>query len=153
MEETEGRHEHACRAIATLHGIRFQEGLLEWVKLAVLLEAFDGPDLLFAEVSDMLVAGTGGRAINQNRASAALPFTAAVFAAGEAEIITQNAEESAFAIGIDINGFSIHLKLSNTRHTTARLVLKRNTPIVTAAPVELRDCKIVRWFEGVGLTG
>ena len=44
-QEADARHDHAAGAIAALHGAGLEEGLLERVQLAVLLEALDGGDL------------------------------------------------------------------------------------------------------------
>src|SRR5438874_653099 len=37
--------EHACRALAALHCVELDEGLLQWSERIALLDAFDGRDL------------------------------------------------------------------------------------------------------------
>jgi hypothetical protein len=83
-----------------LEGIEIEEGLLHGMEMAIFFEALDGGDRLhyFAEED---LARTPGRAADQDRACAALPFSAAVFCAGEAELVAQNGEEAGIGIGVD----------------------------------------------------
>jgi hypothetical protein len=66
-----------------------EEGLLHRVKLAVLFEAFNGDDGFSRGVSDGELAGAPRRAVQQNRAGAALAFAATVFGSSEAEFFAK----------------------------------------------------------------
>ncbi len=83
-----------------MEGFEIEEGLLHGMEMAIFFEALDGGDRLhyFAE-------GTWqerrGRAADQDRAGAALAFSAAVFCAGEAEFVAQNGEEAGIGVGVD----------------------------------------------------
>lgn len=59
------------------------------MQFAVRLQAFDGGDLFAFDLLHADEAGADGFAIQQHSAGAALPFTAAVFGAGEAEFFSQ----------------------------------------------------------------
>jgi hypothetical protein len=90
--------------------------LLQGVKFAVLLETFDGGDFAMADGADGCDARAGGHAIKENGAGAALALAAAVLAAGEVEVITQDAQEAALAIGIHGAIFAVDVELGDSGH-------------------------------------
>lgn len=89
LQQAYGAHNHASRAIATLQGVFDNEGFLYWVQLAVGLQAFNGGDLFAFSLFDGDEAGADGFAIQQHCACAALPFSATVLGAGEAQFFSQ----------------------------------------------------------------
>src|SRR6266850_5239636 len=115
-QQREGGENHAGCAEAALHGVVLQKGLLERMQAPVLFETLDGDDGLVADSSNLRMAGTGGHTIDQDGAGAALAFTAAIFTAGEIEIVAQNAEQSSLAVDIDFNGLAIDLKFRDLGH-------------------------------------
>ena len=76
-----------------MHGSRIEKGLLHGGQLAVLLEAFDGCDLLAGRVCDQRLAGVNGLAIHQDGAGAALAFAATVLGSGQVQAIAQDGEQ------------------------------------------------------------
>lgn len=109
LQEADTAHDHSRSAVGALEGVEIQEGLLHGVKLTVFFEAFDGGDRLhyFAEQN---LAGTPRRPADQDRARAALPFTAAVFCAGEAEFVAQNGEKTDIRVGVDWVFLAVNFK-------------------------------------------
>src|SRR5882724_7053005 len=118
LEEGKSGHDHAGGAVGALHGAGVEEGLLEGVEAALLFEALDGGDFSPPDSADGGAAGTDREAIEQDGAGAALAFAAAVFGAGEAEVVAKDAEQGAFAIDVDPEVLPVHVKLSNPGHKT-----------------------------------
>lgn len=116
LEERQRGHNHAGRAITALQGVCIEKSLLERMKPAVLLKAFDGGHRLLADGANRSMAGTSWDAIDENGASAALALAAPIFCAGEIEIIAQHAEKRALRICIDRARGSIDAKLGHVRH-------------------------------------
>ena len=83
-----------------------------------MFEALDGGDFTPADPADGGAARAGRDAIEQDGAGAALAFTAAVPGAGEVEIVAENAEQGAFAIGVDPEILPVYVKLCNPGHKT-----------------------------------
>ena len=102
-QEPDRRHDHAAGAIAALHGARVEEGLLERMQLAVLFEALDGGDLAGGDGLERRHTGTDRCAVDQDGAGAATAFAAAVFRAGQAEIVAEEIEQGAIFLGVDID--------------------------------------------------
>src|SRR5207253_3118512 len=73
---------------------------LQRVEFSVAREAFDGRDFLRADGAARREARTHGHAVDEHGARAALAFAAAVFGAGEREVVAQHAEERTRRIGI-----------------------------------------------------
>ena len=63
-------------------------------------------------------AGANGKALQQNRAGTALTFAAAVFGAGQIQIVTQNAQQCAVRLGVDAATGSVHIQFGDPGHTT-----------------------------------
>src|SRR5205085_64528 len=64
-------------------------------------EALDGADLLVADGADAGVAGADALVVEQDGAGAAAAFAAAVLAAGQAQVVAQDAEQAAVGVGVD----------------------------------------------------
>src|SRR6185369_947504 len=99
--------------ITTLQGIAFDEGRLQRVEFFAAGEAFDRGDLFAGTVGKGCDAGAGCLAVDEDGAGAAFPFAAAVFAAGEREIVAEDAEERAARIGGTFALLSIQLQASH----------------------------------------
>ena len=89
LEKRDAADNHSGSAIGALECALIEEGLLHRVKLAVLFEAFNGDDGFSRGVSDGELAGAPRRAVQQNRAGAALAFAATVFGSSEAEFFAK----------------------------------------------------------------
>src|SRR6185436_6834576 len=99
------------RAVAALEGLGVEERLLHRVQLGVgrvfgpgkrRRKALDRRDGLLPDAPDPRDAGAGAGAVEQHRAGAALPFAAAVAAAGEAEIVAEDGEEAVARLGVNL---------------------------------------------------
>src|SRR5262249_16832899 len=71
-EERRARPHHARRAEAALQAVLLPEALLHGVELAVLLEAFDGGDLVPIRLDREHRARLDGRPVEKDRAGAAV---------------------------------------------------------------------------------
>src|SRR5581483_2097970 len=95
-------HDHARLAIAALRHIVLEPRLLHLVELAVLRQAFDGGDLLARGAADREGTRTHRRAVDVHGAGTALRDAAAVFRAGEADILTDHPEQRRIRVDIDV---------------------------------------------------
>lgn len=100
--------------------------------MPVVTEAFDGRHFAMADAADGGYAGPGGDAVQQNGAGAALPLAAAVFAAGQIQIIAQDAQEGALAFDIHGAVLAVHIQFGDAWHKSNRVdnpILKLNGEI------------------------
>jgi hypothetical protein len=120
-EEREAAHDHSRSAVGALKGFEIEEGLLDGMEMSIFFEAFDCGDGLnhFAEGE---LAGTAGRTADQDRAGAALPFSAAVFCAGEAEFIAENGEEAGVWVGVDWVFPAVYFQFEWRSHSASRRI-------------------------------
>ena len=109
-------HDHAAGAVAALHGAGVEEGLLERVQLAVLLEALDGGDLAGGDRAELGDARARRRAVDQHRAGAATALAAAVLGAGQAEVVAEHAEQRPIAIGVDADRLAVDPQFLDVGH-------------------------------------
>jgi len=77
-------------------------GLLNFVQNAVLGETFDGRDLGADRAAHRERAGARGDAIDMHGAGAALRDAAAVFGAGQADVLADRPEQGRFRLDVDI---------------------------------------------------
>lgn len=117
LKQGDAAHDEAGSAIGALEGVLVDEGLLNRMELAVLLEAFNGEDGFAGSVSDGKLAGTARSAVDKNGAGAALAFAAAVFRAGKAEFLAEDVEESGIAGGGDRVALAVDVELDGVGHT------------------------------------
>src|SRR5262245_57435811 len=90
--------DHARRAVAALKRPGFEERLLERVEPVAFGHSLDGLDLLVLRLCDGSVAGARRPAIDQDGAGTTTALAAAVLAAGQVEVVTQDAEQAAFGV-------------------------------------------------------
>src|SRR5262249_41489793 len=93
------------------------------MQLAVTFQTFNGDNGLAGTIADGHAAGSNRLAVDQHGARPALAFPAAVFAAGQAKIIAQNAEQRARRISVEAALGFIHLEF---RYSHRCLLQKEN---------------------------
>src|SRR5438094_28344 len=86
------------------------------MKFAVTFQPFNGDDLLAFASADRRAARPFRHALDQHRASAAFSFAAAVCAAGEVEIVAEDAEQSALVQRRDTAFRAVDGQFSYGRH-------------------------------------
>lgn len=109
LEERDAADDHSRRAISALERALIEKSLLHGMKLAVLFETFDSEDGFSIRVANGKLAGTPRRAVQQNGASAALAFAAAVFGSGKAELLAQGEKQGCIWIRFENAAFSVDL--------------------------------------------
>ena len=82
-EQRLGRHEHARRAVAALHGPVLYERPLQHVEFAAVSQPFHGEHLLATHLQGKQQAGVDGLAVDDHRAGPALAFGAPFLGAGQ----------------------------------------------------------------------
>src|ERR1700674_3742039 len=90
-----------------------------WIDAAGFLKTFDGGDWLSDRGGHGNLAGTARLAAEQHGAGAALPFSAAVLAAGEAEFVAQNVQQWSFRIVMNGIALAVHFNFGCGRHGAA----------------------------------
>jgi len=110
IEQRFGSHNHAVDAVAALHRLLVDEGLLDFVHLLSRAQAFEGSDRAILGGAHLGHAGTDGVTVHDDGASAALRHTAAVFGSVELEIVAQDVEQRRFRIYVDNATLAIHLE-------------------------------------------
>jgi hypothetical protein len=93
IEQILGGHDHAADAIATLGGLRVDEGLLQRMRLVDSAEPLDRGDFGLTDGTDLGHARAHRTAVQQHRASPALGEPAAEFGAVQREIVAQHVEK------------------------------------------------------------
>ena len=94
IQESDGRHDHARRAVAALHRAAVEERLLNRMQPFAIAR----PSIVricLPPTVDSWSRTTRALAVDQDGARAALAFAAAVFAAREAEVVAQDVEQHA----------------------------------------------------------
>jgi len=89
LQKRDTADDHSGSAIGALERGLIEKGLLYRMKLAVLLEALNSKNGFSRGVADGELAGTPRRAIQKNRAGAALAFAATVFGSSQAKLFAQ----------------------------------------------------------------
>jgi hypothetical protein len=116
FEQRNGRHDHARRAIATLHRAGFEKSLLHWMKLTVPGKALDCGDSFAGDACDRGYAGTRRPAFDQNCARSTLSFAAAVLAAGHPDLIPQDFQQASIGFHVDRLTGAIDIQFHDRRH-------------------------------------
>src|SRR6267378_3995055 len=93
-------HDHSRLAVAALRHVVLEPGLLYLVQRLGLREAFDRRDALARRSAHRVGARTNRGAINVDRAGAALRDAAAVFGAGQADLLADHPEQR--RVGVDV---------------------------------------------------
>src|SRR5262249_18782464 len=99
-EQRHGGQDHAGSAVPALHGVGLEERLLNRMEAVAARQALDGPNLFACGVAHRRGAGADRLTVNQDRAGAAPAFATAVFAAGEVQVVSQDAEQCSLRVRI-----------------------------------------------------
>jgi hypothetical protein len=75
--------------------------------------------LLARAIAHRSYAGPSSPAIDHYRAGTAPSFAAAVFASGEVQVVSQDAEQTPFGVGVNAVVGSVHVKFGNSNHRRA----------------------------------
>ena len=109
LEQGQARHDHAGGAVAALHGIGFDERLLQRMQPAVSLQTFDRLDCLVGRDAHLRDARPDRLAVNEHGAGTALAFAAAVLAAGQIQVAAEHVEKASLRVGMKRASSTIHL--------------------------------------------
>src|SRR4051812_40778688 len=90
-----GRHDHSRDTESALHCAGRNEGALQRAGFAILFQTFDRDDVLSVGLGGEDQTRTDRFAVHQNRAGAALPFSAALLGAGEPKLVAQEIQKRA----------------------------------------------------------
>jgi hypothetical protein len=85
------------------------------MQFSIVLKSFDGRNRFFTDHADIRDARMSRISVNQHRARAALTFAAAILAAGQIELIAQNAQQGSVRRGVNLVGFAVDLKFGDVR--------------------------------------
>src|SRR5438552_4139962 len=103
------------------------------MKLAVLLEVFDGRDLFVTTVASRGDARAGRLAVNQNGAGAATPLAAAVLAAREIEVIAKHTQQAPPFLGLKPTLAAVDVQLGKNGHLWKPSMEKAATIVMNPA--------------------
>ena len=120
LQERDAADNHSGSAIGALERGLIEKGLLYGMKLAVLLEALNSENGFSCSFADGELAGTPRRAIQKNRAGAALAFAATVFCSGEAKLFAQSKQQSRVGAGNENPVFSVDLRVDGPCHWSSK---------------------------------
>src|SRR5882672_3868848 len=107
LQERRDGHDHARLTVAALRHVVLDPGLLHLVQRGALRQAFDGRDLLPGSRADREGARADRRAVEMYGARPALGDAAAVFGAGEADLLADHPEQRRIGVDIDLVGLAI----------------------------------------------
>ena len=94
LEEVVGGEDHTRGADAALRTAGGEEALLNGMEVGWAAEAFDGEDGGGVNLEEGDEAGVDEVAVEEDGAGAALAFAAALFGAGEVEVLAENVKET-----------------------------------------------------------
>jgi len=109
------------------------------MQLPLVLETFNGGDLLSNAVADGSNAGADRFAVEQDRASSALTLAAAVFATSQIEVIPQDPQQAPLRIGIHPELRPIHIQLGDFRHRSPFLEIPQDFFAANISRQQLRS--------------
>ena len=115
-KKTDAAHNHSGGAIGALKSSGVKESLLDRMKAAVFFKTFDGGDRFGRRGADWNLTGSARGTSDEHSAGTALPFSAAIFGAGEAEVIAQNVEERGIRGVADLVLFAVYFEFDRVGH-------------------------------------
>jgi hypothetical protein len=95
-----GLHDLAGLAVAALRHLQLDPGLLQGVR-GILRQPLDGDDLLAGRFRKLGLAGAHRLAVEMHGAGAAKPRAAAVFRAGQSDVIADHPKKRCVGRGVD----------------------------------------------------
>src|ERR1700676_177998 len=120
LQQANAAHNHSRSAVSALESARVQKCLLHRMQTAIFLKTFDRGDGLGRCRTDGDLTRPAGCAADQDRASTALPFSATVLAARQAEFVTKDKQERCCGIVVDRIPLAIHFEFDRFRHNAPR---------------------------------
>src|SRR5215216_498387 len=133
-EQRDSRHDHAGGAVATLHGVLFDERLLDAMQRAGRRrESFNRRDAFPLERADGRDARAHSHSVDEDSAGAALPLTAAVFGPGEAELRAEHRQQRFGRRNVDTLVATVDLQ-SEYSHSGHMIPVVRLKPDTTSCP-------------------
>lgn len=119
LEQRHAADDHAGRAVTTLHRVSLDKSFLNGMQFSILFQAFDGGDLFPLSLAHGSDARTYRSPIQQDCASAALAFAAAILGSSKVEFFAEDVEERPLGIGLDSTPGSV----DDQFHTTIILAV------------------------------
>jgi hypothetical protein len=108
-QQSDRRDDHSSRAIAALHGVAFNEGLLHGMKPCAVGYAFDGRNFFAKCRAHRSDAGPVRHTIYHYSARAAFALAAPILGSGEIKFVAKDPEQWA----LRINGNCVALTVDN----------------------------------------
>src|SRR5882672_11103531 len=111
LEQSCDRHNHPALAIAALRNVMVDPGLLNFGQHTIRRQSFNGRDLLADDFVNERAAGPHRGAVDENRAGAALRDAAAIFGAGQPDVVTDRPKQRRVRLDVDIDCLSVDAEL------------------------------------------
>ena len=103
LQQADRGHHHPGRAVAALEGFGVEERLLHGMQAVARRASPSIVVIAFAPTAaDARDARARAGAVEQHRAGAALPFAAAVAAAGQAEVVAEDRQQAVARLGVNL---------------------------------------------------
>ncbi len=84
-------------------------------------KAFDRDYLVIADQADLRAAGAFGDSVDEDGARAALAFAAAVFGAGQVELVAEDGEQGPLRVRVDLAKDAVYFYLPDSCHKNSVL--------------------------------
>src|SRR5262249_40722183 len=117
FEQRHAADDHSGGAIRALKRGLVEKRSLHGMEEPILLESFNGDDRLASRVTHGKLAGAPRRAVQQNRACAALAFAATVLGSSQPQLFAQCVEQTGGRIRLENPSFSVDLRLDEAGHS------------------------------------
>jgi hypothetical protein len=118
IEERLRGHDHAVDAVAALHGLFVDERLLQRVGLVHAAEPFERGDRAALDGGDRQHARTHGRAVQMDRARAALRKAATELRSVQSQLVTQHVQQHRVGFGLHRMLLAVYLEVDGRGHDT-----------------------------------
>ena len=108
VQQIDGGHDHARRAVAALQPVFFPEPFLQGVQLVALGKALDSDDLRAISLDGEDGAGLSAPTVDEHRTGATLARIASDVCAGEIELFAQEVHQERSRLHVRLARFSVH---------------------------------------------
>src|SRR5689334_19036996 len=109
LQQRRRRHDLAGLAVAALHDLQLQPGLLQGRALRRLADRLDRSDRAVADAVDRRLAGADRLAVEMHGAGAAQRLAAAELGSSHAQYVAQQPQQRCVAVDIDLMGCAVDL--------------------------------------------
>src|SRR5438552_12139175 len=116
LQEAHAAQDHSRGAVRTLKRAGIEERLLDRMQAPVFFQTLDSHHGFSRSRARRDLAGSPRRSANQYGTSTALPFPAAVFAAGQSKLITQNIQKRRIRRVVDRIALAVNFQFGQFRH-------------------------------------